>query len=317
MKKLNTIFMGNPEFCLTTLNTLLDNPKINLIAVCGGMDKKVGRGQKLTSPATIDFAKKNNIHFIQSENINKSDEFFSFVDKNDIDLIIVFAFSHFLSKKILEIPNLGCFNFHTSLLPKYRGSSPIHYALLNNDKITGISIQRMVKQMDAGDVLISHEILIDPKDDYSVLCQKIFNTLPMVTNKFIETLTSPPLKFTIQDENNVSFAPLIKKEDGLINPSLDSYEILVNKIRAFSVWPGVYCYINNQRTKIHEIKNSMKAVKPGKILIEQNNILLGLKNDTIEISCLQPPGKKPMTNNEYINGLKGVLDLTFSMNEEI
>ena len=108
MKKLNTIFMGNPEFCLAALESLHSNEHINLLAICGGLDKKSGRGHKLASPPTIEFAKKNQVNFIQAENINKSEIFFSFLENTNIDLIVVFAFSHFLGKRILEAPKLGC-----------------------------------------------------------------------------------------------------------------------------------------------------------------------------------------------------------------
>ena len=222
MKKLNTIFMGNPEFCLAALESLHSNEHINLLAICGGLDKKSGRGHKLASPPTIEFAKKNQVHFIQAENINKSEIFFSFLENTNIDLIVVFAFSHFLGKRILEAPKLGCFNIHTSILPKYRGSSPIHYALLNGDKETGITVQKMVKKMDAGDILISHPIKIDENDDFFSLAEKMQREIPEIITSFCQTVSNPPLKYLQQNESEVTYAPLINKEDGLIDPGEDS-----------------------------------------------------------------------------------------------
>lgn len=316
MKKLNTIFMGNPEFCLPALESLHKNEHINLVAICGGLDKKSGRGQKLSSPPTIEFAKENQIHFIQAENINKSETFFSFIEETSVDLIVVFAFSHFLGKRILEAPKLGCFNIHTSILPKYRGSSPIHYSLLNGDKETGVTIQKMVKKMDAGDILTSHLISIDENDDYLTLAEKMQNKMPQVITDFCQTVSNPPLKFTPQNESEVTFAPLINKEDGLINPEKDNFEILKNKIRAFKMWPGVYGYINGKRTKIFKINKSNLKLGVGEMKIQSNQVLLGLKEDSIEISELQFPGKKPQKASDFLNGLNGKLDLTYSMTEE-
>ena len=116
--------------------------------------------KKITSPPTITYAKKNNIKVFQQDSINKDDEFISFCDRQKPDLFIVLAFSHFLSEKILSIPKSGCFNIHTSLLPKYRGSSPIHYALLNGDKTTGVSIQKMVKKWMLGILPIQLSVLL-------------------------------------------------------------------------------------------------------------------------------------------------------------
>jgi methionyl-tRNA formyltransferase len=302
MTKINTIFMGNPDFCLPALENLHQNPNVNLSLICGGLDKKVGRGQKLTSPATIQFAKKNNLNYIQSENINKSEDFFDICSNLNVDIIVVFAFSHFLGKKILNIPKTGCFNIHTSLLPKYRGSSPIHYALLNGDEQTGISIQKMVKKMDAGDVLISKKIELLESDDFQTLCNKFQVMLPEFVSRFIEVLTKVELSFTSQNESEVSFAPLIKKEDGFIDPLNDNFEKVRNKIRALKIWPGVYIFLNHQRYKIHQVKESLVTLSPGVFKIMNKEIFLGLKDRTASIVLIQPPGKKPMASADFING---------------
>jgi len=312
MKKLNTIFMGNPEFCIKALKELHDNEQINLSLICGGLDKKIGRGQKVSSPASIEFAKKNNIPFIQCENINKSDEFFTKTSELEVDLIVVFAFSHFLGKRILELPKIGCFNIHTSLLPKYRGSSPIHYALLNGDSETGISIQKMVKKMDAGDILVSHKIAIDENDDFFNLCNKFHDNLSMVIKKFVEAVSRDKISFFPQDEALVTFAPLITKKDGLISTSTDSYFSINNKVRALKAWPGVYCYLNKNRYKIHEVELSKKNIECGKVSFDNNNIYIGLKSETIAITQIQPPGKKAMKTSDFLNGFSKDLSLTLT-----
>lgn len=311
--------MGNPEFCIKALEELLKNKNIDLKLVCGGLDKKVGRGHHLTSPASIEFAKKNGIQFLQCENINKSELFFELVSKMEVDLIIVFAFSHFLGKRILDLPKIGCFNIHTSLLPKYRGSSPIHYALLNGDTETGITIQKMVKKMDAGDILVSQKISIEESDDFFSLCKKFHDNLDNSINTFVEKIINHQFDYVIQDENEVSFAPLINKDDGLICFESDNFITVKNKIRALKAWPGVFCHINNQRYKIHEIEKSSKSLNCGAIAYDHKNIYIGLKSDSIILTKLQPPGKKPMNASDFINGLpKGIiLAITENDSQEI
>ena len=315
MKKLNTIFMGNPEFCLSALKTLEHNKHINLVLICGGLDKKIGRGQKVSSPPTIKFAKENETPYIQSENINKSDEFFEKVKDQKIDLIVVFAFSHFLSSKILEIPQLGSFNVHTSLLPKYRGSSPIHYSLLNGDKETGVTIQKMVKKMDAGDIFISKKIDIFEDDDYISLCKKFEFELPALINDFSHKVSADQIYLTPQDENHATFAPLIRKEQGQINPCSDDFITLKNKLRAFSFWPGVFCFLNHQRFKIHAIELSPKNIPQNDVEISHHGLLIGLKEQTIRLKKIQPPGKKPMSDHDFINGQAKNIELKMTQAE--
>ena len=312
--------MGNPEFCLPALEEIKKSESINLVLICAGPDRKAGRGQKTKSPATIQFAKKNNTKFVQSENINKSEEFIQFCDNTKIDLIIVFAFSNFLGSRILNLPRIGCFNIHTSLLPKYRGSSPIHFSLLNDDKETGVCIQKMVKNMDAGDILLSEKLRIDKNDNYQILSEKFKKIIPGLVKKFINIINSgKSFQYRVQNESEVTYAPLIKKEDGLLKPENDSFDIITNKIRAFSLWPGVFCYINSLRIKIHEIKRSQHLVSTGKLEIIDKSIIIGLRDESIEVLELQPPGKKPVKAADYINGLKEIknLQLTTSMEIEV
>lgn len=294
--------MGNPDFSLPVLNQLHNIPDIELSLVCGGIDKKVGRGQKFKSPPTIEFAKVNGIPFLQCENINKSQEFNKFIEKENIDLVIVFAFSHFLGSKILNFPRIGCFNIHTSLLPKYRGSSPIHYALLNGDLETGVCVQRMVKKMDAGSILHEEKILITEDDDYETLCSKFHEILPAFTKIFLEKILNNDLSYKEQNEDFVTFAPLINKTDGLLKPKNDEFTSIKNKLRAFKVWPGVFMYINNLRYKILEVIESKEDINTGEIKVKEKKLFVGLKSTSMEILQIQPPGKRALSAREFING---------------
>jgi methionyl-tRNA formyltransferase len=160
MKKLRTIFLGTPDFSIPVLEMLTNHHNIELVQVITMPDRPAGRGQEMQSPPVAMFAKEKKIPLLQTENINKEEAFFENFNSTNTDLIIVLAFAQFLGTKILALPKLGCFNIHTSLLPKYRGAAPIQYALWNGDKSTGVSIQKMVKKMDAGDLAHSHPLPI-------------------------------------------------------------------------------------------------------------------------------------------------------------
>ena len=301
---LKTIFLGNPSFSLPVLEELFQNDSIDLIAVYGSPDKPSGRGKKITSPSTIDYAKKNNIRFFQKPSINNDEEFINFCKQQEPDLFIVLAFSHFLSEKILSTPKIGCFNIHTSLLPKYRGSSPIHYALLNGDNTTGVSIQKMVKKMDAGDIAHSAECTIEPNEDYLSLSEKLSVLSKKAVSEFIQLLIKNTINYVKQNESDVTFAPLVKKTDGKISFQESAHKIL-QKIKAYKVWPGTYFSVDKKHYKFFNAKVA-EGIKlpPGKIKITKTNLFIGTRDETLNILTIQPPGKPLMETASFINGYK-------------
>lgn len=304
MKKLKAVFLGNPEFSLPTLKALHEHPQVNLIAVSGSEDKPVGRGKKISSPATIDFAKKNKIQVFQSPSINKDESFHNFCEQEKPDVFIVLAFSHFLSQNVLDLPSLGCFNIHTSILPKYRGSSPIHYALLNGDKVTGVSIQKMVKKMDAGDIGLFQELKIEESDDYISLSNKLSKLSGEAIQIFIDKLSANNIQFQPQDESNVSFASLIQKEDGSIHFREASSEI-INKTRAYSLWPGTFFKVGGKTYKFKSIKTAPQVnLSPGKIKVTKSEIFIGCNDQAVQVEKIQPQGKPMMDAQSFINGYK-------------
>ena len=237
---IKTIFFGTPEICLPTVRALCDNPNIQLDCIVSMPNRKAGRGMKIKTPAVAQFALDHGIELIQTSRINDEEEFWTKKAKEEIDLIIVFAFAQFLADRILKLPRLGCFNIHTSLLPKYRGASPIQHALLNGDAETGVSIQKMIKKMDAGDVAVTSIMAIDPTDNASSLHDKLMNEAPRTTNLFIDQIVNDTLSFTTQDEGSVSFAPAISKKDGRVNFTTETFTQIHNRLRAFDPWPGIF-----------------------------------------------------------------------------
>ncbi len=307
MNKLNTIFMGTPDIGIPCLEYLFNNKQINLKGVVSQPDRPSGRGKKLQSPPIAQFAKDNSIALLQTQNINN--DFHWIEDFGDIDFILVFAFSQFLGSKILNYPSIACFNIHTSLLPKYRGAAPIQYALLNRDKETGVSIQKMVKKMDAGDIAIEKPVLIDPLETGGTLYNKLKNIAPKALDDLILSIQQDTLSFKKQNESEVSFAPTLQREDGKLNFS-DLYLEVDARHRALQPWPGSYCFLNGKRLKIHKIEAFDKKLSPLEVSTAEGFLLVGVQDGSIRLSEVQLEGKKACSDIELLNGLRSEFKLS-------
>lgn len=311
MRRLKTVFMGTPDFSVPSLELLYNHPAIELCCVISQKDKPIGRSHsEFTSPEVIQFAKKNKILFFQTDNLNKDEAILDYLLRENIDLIIVLAFSQFLSQKILDIPTIGAFNIHTSLLPKYRGSAPIQYALLNGDSSTGVSIQKMVKKMDAGDICESSIIEISEDETAPQLYTRLKFKAALTLNSFVEKTLHNNLKFTKQDESLISFAPILKKEDGYLDFKHMDSKTIKNKIRALNPWPGTYINLNNKRLKVFRVQKHHLSLKPGEINIKHNELLIGCFDQTLRLLEVQLEGKTKVQDTFFLNGNKQDLILT-------
>lgn len=298
MKKIKTIFLATSDITLPCLEFLCSSPIIDLVAVVSQPSKPQGRGMQEADPPVVEYIKnkKLNVQIFQEEKINLSNNFIEFCHDEKIDLFIVYAFSQFLSDEILNLPNMGSFNIHTSLLPAYRGAAPIHHALYNGDKITGVSIQKMVKKMDAGDVVKSLELVTDEYENQSSLYLKLKNLSVLALSSFLNDLYNHSLVYKRQNDEAVTYAPKIEKEDGYLDFLSCSAEQIERKVRAFSPWPGVYCFIDQKRTKVHSLLLGAHR---------ELGLVVNCSDDTcVTIQELQLPGKKRMSALDYINGLQ-------------
>ncbi len=304
MKKLNVVFCGTPDFSVPTLELLHQHPHINLVGVVTMPDRPAGRGQELKSPPVAAYAKEHKLPLYQVENINREDAVLTELEKKNVDFFLVLAFAQFLGSRVLTMPKLGCFNIHTSILPKYRGAAPIQYALLNGDNSTGVSIQRMVKEMDAGDLCHFHELDISPTETGGQLYTRLKFQAALSTNTLIETILSGKLAFSAQDPKGVSFAPTLKKEDGFLNFQESSFEKLNNQVRALDPWPGTYCFLNNQRLKVFRLEKLNRSLKPGETSLQHGQLSVGIKDGAVRLAEVQLEGKKLCSDIELLNGLK-------------
>lgn len=299
MNNLKVIFMGTPEFSLPVLEGL--NSKYNVVMVVCQPDKPSNRGVVQYSPVK-DFAIKNNIKVFQP--VNVKNEYHEILSEKP-DLIVTCAYGQIIPKEILDYPKYGCINVHGSLLPRLRGGAPIHHAIINGDKETGITIMYMDKKMDAGDIISQRSIEIKNTDNldsiYSSLSilgsELLIETLPSIING-----TNNRIK---QNENEVTFGYNISKEDELINFN-DSAVNIFNKVRGLCSIPGASCYYNGKRLKIYEVEVTNKLSKdiPGKIVeVNKDSFVVTTKDYLIKIKDIKLEGKKRCMVSEYLNGI--------------
>lgn len=305
------IFMGTPEFSVAILEALI-NSNYEIVAVITNPDAPMGRKQIFTpSPVKI-AAEKNKIPVLQPEKIRNNENLVKQLKKFNIDLAIVAAYGKILPKEILEIPKHGFINVHGSLLPKYRGASPIQSAILNGDKKTGITIMKVDEEMDHGPLLANSKLPIANSDTCESLSQKLAISGAELLIKTIPDYISGKIKPIEQEHSKVTYTKIIKKEDGKINWSKSAEEI-ERMTRAFYPWPSAYANIKNQKSKI---KNKILKIIEADISDAQNNHYIGeifLLNGNLAIKCgkdaliikkLQLEGGKILTAKEFLNGHK-------------
>ena len=300
-KELKIIFMGTPDFSVPILLSLLDNYKIR--AVVTQPDRVVGRGGNVVYSPIKKVAFDNTILTLQPEHIKDSvDEILAL----EPDLIITCAYGQILPKAILDYPKYGCINVHASLLPKLRGGAPIHRAIMNGAKKTGITIMYMNTKMDEGDIISQSEIEITDTETASSLHDKLSK---LGANLLIETLPSildGTNQRIPQDSSKATYGFVIKREDEKIEFSKTKKEIY-NQIRGLNSWPGSYCICDSKILKIWE-SYVTENYFPNKFNGEITNIYkdgFGVKveNGEIVFTVVQPEGKAKMNAIDFINGL--------------
>ncbi|XMB85690.1 methionyl-tRNA formyltransferase [Mycoplasmatota bacterium WC44] len=294
------IFMGTPDFSCNVLQNLKDNYDVALVVT--QPDKKVGRKREIKFTPVKELALKNNIEVYQPVRIK--DEYQKIVDEKP-DLIVTAAYGQFIPEEIINCPKYGCINVHASLLPSYRGGSPIHKAITSGDEYSGVSIMYMVKKMDAGDVLNQVKVKIEDEDTCASLFDKLsvsgsellIETIPMIVNG---TVTR-----TKQDESKVTYAYNITREEERINWDSTSREIF-NHIRGFYTWPGTFTKLGDTVIKIFPGKIAeCNEGTPGEIKsITKEGMLVKTSDSGYLVSEIQVQGKKRILIKDFINGNK-------------
>ena len=299
--------MGTPDFAVDCLDNLIKS-KHNVLGVVTAEDKKAGRGKKIKISDVKEYCLKNNIKNFQPEKL-KNIDFINTMKSFDPDLFIVVAF-RMLPEVLWKIPKLGTINLHASLLPNLRGAAPIHWAIINGLKETGLTTFFINEKIDCGNIIEQTKVQIDKNQNTGDL----YNVLKKIGSKLIlsslDLIQNKTFKSIHQDvSNNDLSAPKLDKINTKINWN-DSSENIHNLIRGLSPFPAAWTSINENKKiiKIYNSKNNytntLKDYKPGIILFNDKSILVSTKDGFIEILELQIQGKRKMTSFEFINGYK-------------
>ena len=301
---MNIIFMGTPDYAQKILERLLEESNINVVAVYTQPDKPVGRKKIMTAPAVKILAEEKEIPVYQPNRL-RDEEVVTELLTIECDYIVVAAYGQILPRAILD--HAPCINLHASILPQYRGASPIQQTLLNDDKQTGVTAMLMEEGLDTGDIL-KIETMDVPKD---MMVETLFDELTtLATTLTVDVLNNfESFSAKKQDEEQATHCKKITKKDGEVN--FESAYDVYNKYRAFTPWPGIYLESGMKLKKI-ELSDKCSLYEAGKILeINSDNILVACAKGALKIYTVQPQSKKEMSVISYINGKRLALEDTF------
>ena len=302
------VFMGTPEFAVDSLKALIKEH--NVLAVLTQPDRPAGRGHKLTPSPVKVIANEHGIpvHTPTTLRLKDSKEIRSQLKNYGADIFVVAAYGLLLPKGILEMPPLGCINVHASLLPKYRGASPIHAALLNGDKESGITIMHMDVGIDTGDMIIKKSLEIMDNERFKSLHDRMAILGGEALSDALNHLEKGNAPREKQDDSLSCYAPMINKNDGHINWS-ETTTTIINKIRAYDLWPGSFTFYHDIKLKILGIEpfeTKTQSASPGTIIFADNINGLVVKSGDgyAKITEIQPIGGKKMPTQDFLRGRK-------------
>lgn len=304
--KINIVFLGTPDFACQFLEKLNQNSDFQVLAVITQEDKPFGRKKELKSPPIKELAQKLQIPVYQPEKLNKDIKLINWLKSQNPDFLVVIAYGQILSQEVLDIPKISAINVHGSILPKYRGASPIEQSLLNGDLKTGLSIMEMVKKMDAGDIYQILEQEIDPEDNNITLRQKLSKLGSEKLPNILMNIAQNKIPKKAQIESEATYCQKIEKLDGFINPSLETASQIFNKYRAYYSWPGIFIKVKEKNLKLLNIKKSGKSILSVKFQIDKNQLFLGCKEGALEILELQLEGKNKQKTENFLSGNKNL-----------
>lgn len=296
------VFFGTPQVAIPSLRKLKDY----IVCVVTQPDKPKGRGQKLSFSPVKEEALKLGIDLILQPESTKDVEFRKLVESLSPDFIVVVSYGKMLGRFFREIPKKGALNLHFSLLPKYRGAAPVAWAILNGDKVTGVTIQKIAGKLDAGDIVEQKEVEIIEGETRG----ELENRLALVGAELLlhavenfDNITAVP-----QDPERVSFAPMLQKEDGLIDWK-EKGVVIERKVRAFNPWPSAYTYLNGKLLKIHKAKaydsiESIEEVPVGAGIVHGKECYIRCGEGYLKLLEVQLEGRDKIAISDFINGMR-------------
>lgn len=299
---MNIVFMGTPDISVNSLEALIK--KHNIVGVFTQPDKPVGRKQVLTPPPVKVCAEKNNIPVFQPTTLRDGTALKQ-LEKLNPDIIVVVAYGKILPKEILTFAKYGCINAHASLLPKYRGASPIQWCIVCGEKQTGVTVMQMDEGMDTGDILEVEKVDIGDNETAEQLYDKLAIVAADLLCMTIEKIENGTVKPIPQNDSEATYAPIIKKEMAQIDFKKDATTIN-NAIRGYNSWPVAYFMIDGKRLKVFSAQiGEPTSNKPGTIISCDKEFIIACGNSTsIKLSLVQLEGSKKMTAAQMLQGKK-------------
>ncbi|MBP7461304.1 MAG: methionyl-tRNA formyltransferase [Candidatus Delongbacteria bacterium] len=299
---MRTLFCGTPEFAAEAFRYLIDKGCTPL-AFMTQPDKPSGRNQSIKPSPVKQLAIEHSIPVLQPESL-KNPELVEHIRKLEPDLLVVVAF-RLIPSSLLAIPRRGAINLHASLLPDYRGASPIQAVLLNDEPVTGVTTFFLNPAIDAGHIIMQNQVSITDQDDAGSLHDKLLNHGKKLLYRTITALEDWTVTGTPQPHGEYHYAPKFSKEESHIDWNQPVRRVF-NQIRAFAPYPGAYAFHQSQAIKVlkSEILESHSLGKPGRIIhsSEQDGLVIQTQPGTLRILNLQPAGKKPMSTPDYLRG---------------
>lgn len=313
--QMRLVFMGSPAPVITPLKTILEHPDHQVVGVISQPARPVGRKGILTDPPLAQFAKEKSLPILQPEKAS-APEFLQTLKALKPDLIITAAYGQILSDAFLEIPARGTINIHPSLLPAYRGATPVPAALLDGLHETGVTILFTIKKLDAGAIVLQKTFPIKPEERAGSLTDRLFAESGPLLLEALSLLQDQEFKGTPQEEAKVTFCGKIKKSDGQVNWE-EPASMVHNRFRAYDPWPGLFSFCEKKRVALIEVKVSDRTLSPGEIEFSkaENQIHVGCGQGSLGITRLKPAGGKEIDAMSFWNGIKDKDHAKFTLSE--
>ena len=300
-------YLGSGIIGLPVVNALKNDPRIELVGCGTQPDRPQGRKRTLAPTAIGHWCSEHDLSVDKFESINTQDST-ALLESLNIDVLLVFSFGQILKQEVLDIPKLHCINIHASLLPKYRGASPVNASILNGDEKTGISLMEMGRGLDSGPVYKQYEMAVHKNEKYDSLHDRLGELAGMHICDAICEIVDEKLEPVVQDESEVSIVRKINKKEGQIDWNL-SAEKIERMVRAYYPWPGAYFFMSangkERKITIREagVCEDDKKYSPGQIVMaDKHGWRVACSNGVLEIQKLIPNGKKEMSGAEFIRG---------------
>ena len=301
------VFCGTPEFAVPSLRRLAAEPGISVEAVMTQPDRPRGRGQRISASPVKEVALAANLHVYQPETI-KSDSAQEFLKQLAPDVVVIIAYGQIIPGRLLTIPRLGWINLHASLLPRYRGAAPIHWAIANGETITGLTTMQIDAGMDTGPTLLQHELEIGPDETSPELAARMSEVGAGLIVDSLLRFARGEITPRPQDPGKASYAPILKKENGRIEWTRTAPQIY-NRMRGFAPWPGAYATFRGQTCHLWGRPGEGAAIEeqsaPGEIVSSAKEVYVVCGEGTrLRLESAQLEGRKRISAREFANGAR-------------